>query len=299
MQRSHWVLLVFLITAANISCKKSDVIPAPGTVAVSDSAAEITSYSIPGMNPQVSITSSIINIKFPQTVVSGKDLVASFTLSPGAHAYLNNIVQVSGETKNNFESTLFYTVKGPAGSVKHWTVISTNNDYSQKWGLGHFAKKSFNNDPSYNWYFSQSGSGALAYINCGPTCAAMAMKWADSTSTGLPVDARNYYPQNVSLWGQSTISEYLRDYQINTTTLPLGETEEQTRDILKTQLDNGHIVVLVLSTSDIRYNAGVNPDLRVDKYYTDNFSHIIIVNGYKEVDDEFYFQVNDPWCYGL
>jgi len=47
----------------------------------------------------------------------------------------------------------------------------------------------------------------------------------------------------------------------------------------------------------IRFNtAGSNE--RVDKYYEEGFDHFIILKGYKQVDNELFFEVYDPWGLG-
>lgn len=86
--------------------------------------AEILSYYIPNQ-----IYSIILPVEEKVLVEMpyGTDLtqlVASFTLSPNAIAKVNNVIQVSGVTVNNFTDTVFYDViAGDGITTKKWAVI--------------------------------------------------------------------------------------------------------------------------------------------------------------------------------
>lgn len=277
-----------------VSCSKSNGHPLPKPI-ITDSTADFTSFTIKGMNPQISFAQQSVNLRFPDSVTNAKSLVASFTLTPGIEAFVNGAKQVSDVSTNNFESTLYYTLTNAQGFSKRWVVWSTNNNYSYSWGLGNFVKQSLSNDRSYKWYYNQSGTGPYSDINCGPTCTAMAMKWADSTDTGTPQQVRDYYPQNTGEWGLHAIGDYLADHNFPHYEVTLGDSAEKTKQVLKAELDKGHILILLLSMSNLRPYNGASYDPRVDRYYPEGFNHFLVVYGYKEVDDEFYFQTNDPW----
>ena len=289
------VMLLYIIVA--ICCSKSgkEVQPPP---TVKDTAAEMLTYSINNMKAEVAISPSLINLRFADSVYAPKDLVATFTLSPGSSATIGGTAQVSGETKNNYTGFLNYLVKNKSGVEKHWIVAATNNDYTYDWGLGYFLKQSLSNDRTYDWYYTQAGTGAYSQINCAPTCAAMCMKWADPNFKGTPEEARNHFPGNKELWSLRTIQDCFDDYGFANKGMALGNTPEETRDILKEQLEAGNIVVLLLDMGSIRSYQGASKEPHVDRYYTDRFNHCIVAYGYKEVDGEFYLQVNDPWNFG-
>jgi hypothetical protein len=291
------IYLAILIVAVCVSCKKSNDITAPQRPSIIDSSAEITDYKIVGLDPGIVLSPQSVNIRFPDTILSGKDLIASFSLTSGAEATVSSVTQVSGVTKNNFESRLTYAVKGPGGITKYWNVTATNNGYSNDWGLGNFVKKSLSNNRSYDWYLDQANTGSYSGINCGPTSVTMALKWADSLFNKTPEDARNYYPGSTDLWGSASLREYIKDNGFLFKVTPLGADAESTRDSLKKQLDQGHILIILLTMGSIRYMSGPYPDNRTDRFYTETFNHFIVVKGYKEVDDEFYFEVYDPYNY--
>lgn len=90
------------------------------------SAAEITAFSFAEQVAAATIdaTSGTITIE----VVYGTDLtglVSTFTVSAGAKAYVNDVLQVSGTTANNFTNEVVYKVVAEDGTIKEWTVTVT------------------------------------------------------------------------------------------------------------------------------------------------------------------------------
>jgi hypothetical protein len=51
-----------------------------------------------------------ISVRVPDSVLSGKDLIASFTVTPGASMAIDGLGQQSGSTKNDFGNDLHYTL---------------------------------------------------------------------------------------------------------------------------------------------------------------------------------------------
>jgi hypothetical protein len=278
-----------------LACKKT-LNTSSQDIAGKDTVAEITSFKLVNANPQIDLTSYSVKMNFPDSVTDASNLVASFSLSPGATATINGVAQQSGISKNDFGSPLTYVVTNSSGYSKRWTVTSTNNNYTYNWGLGSFLKQSFTNDRSYSWYVNQSYTGAYSSINCEPSCATMAAKWVDFTFSRTAQQARDYYPQNTSDWGLSTVYNYLAAFNIASKNLILGNSEADTRDSIKKQLDYGNIVILQLQIGSIRTYTGACKNPRCDLYYaTSGGFHAIVAYGYKKVDDEFYFQIMDPW----
>jgi len=290
-------LLIFSIVCC--SCNKAENTPVPPGGPVKDSVADILNYTIDGMQPVITVSPGLVDVRFADTVTDPENLVASFSLTEGASASINGVAQVSGKTANNYNNYLNYSVKNKSGVIKHWIVSATNNDYTAKWGLGRFIKESGSNDRLYNWYFTQAGTGEYWNINCGPACVTMAMKWADSSFNLAPADARAYFPQNTGLWGFGTIGEYLREHDFDHSYVNLGGTAEETFNIIKKQIDSGRIGILLITTEKLGGFIGVSGDPYADRYYPENFNHFVVVYGYKKVDDEIFFQVNDPWNVAL
>lgn len=88
--------------------------------------AEITAFSFAEQVAAATIdaTSGTITIE----VLYGTDLtglVSTFTVSAGAKAYVNDVLQVSGTTANNFTNEVVYKVVAEDGTIKEWTVTVT------------------------------------------------------------------------------------------------------------------------------------------------------------------------------
>jgi hypothetical protein len=255
----------------------------------------ILTYSIQNTPAKIDILSSqhLINIRFPDSVMNANDLIAKFTLSAGCKASVKNIEQVSGVSKNNYAKIFFYTVSA-AGNSTDWKVTASNNDYTAGLGLGNFIQQTESNNCSYSWYMDQAYTGPYSSVNCGPTAVTMACKWADPTFTKTPEDARKAIRPTGGDWYPDDITFYLRDNNIPNSTIALPATEGGTTQTIKRLVDLHEAVIVCLEMYYVRFNG--DPNSHVDRFYTFNpgIGHFIIVKGYKEVDDETYFEVYDP-----
>jgi|SRR5689334_7147601 len=290
MQWSNMLIIVLAFVLSNCSRKDESS---------SEHDTNILSYSIENASAQVSILPSQheINIKFPDSIMNGDGLIANFTLSSGCKATVKNVEQVSGVSKNNYSSVIIYTVSVP-GNSSDWVVTSANNDSTANLGLGNFIQQSASNDCPYSWYVDQGYTGPYTYFNCGPTCVTMACKWADSTFAKTPEDARNAYRPTGGDWYADDITFYLRDNNIPNSTLALPATSEGTMRTLKRQIDLHQIAILLLDMNLVRYQG--DPELHTDKFYSTDSTdgHFIIIKGYRQVDNEMYFEVYDPGSLG-
>ena len=285
-----WGSIVLIVSCFVLSnCSKKDQ-PSP------NQETNILTYSIKNTPAQVTILPSqhAINIRFPDSMMNAGDLIADFTLSPGCTATIKNVEQVSGLSKNDYSNVFVYTVSAPGNSTD-WRVTSSNNDYTASLGLGNLIQQNASNNCSYSWYMDQAYTGTYSNINCGPTCATMACKWADSAFAKTPEDARNAYRPGGGDWYADDITFYLRDNNIPNSTIALPGTAEGTMQILKRQVDLHQAVILLLEMNLVRFTTNVQSS-HVDRFYTDGpgIGHFIIIKGYKKVDNEMYFEVYDP-----
>lgn len=267
------------------------------------SEAEFHTYSLNGQleeNITLDPVNRIIHVVFPESVTSAKNLVAEYVVSDGAIVTVNNEVQVSGITKNNFEQPFNYIVYSEDMlNENEWLLTSSNNVLTGSWGLGGFQSHSFSKNRDYSWYLDQGNTGEHAGVNCGPTSTTMAAKWSDEFFTGSPEDAREAYRPDGGWWYTSDISNYLDDNNIPHSFISLGNTSTSTWDIVTSQLDDGNICILCLDMYYVR--SVVENEWRVDKFYNTNsrdWGHFIIVKGYKIVDGKSYFEIYDPYCWG-
>ena len=284
------ILIVFIVANGLSGCKKAN--PAPVA-----NAAEMLSFNLNSEidTVQINKTNDSIYVSIDPSVLNGHNLIANFTLSQGAKAFVQDTAQVSGNTSNNFESAVLYTVKSADNSIiKEWTVVTRNNSFTLDWGLGYFLSKFQKNDRDYEWYMDQLNTGTYAIANCGPTVVTMAIKWADSTFEKSPSDARNTYEINGGDWYTSDINHYLADNKIAHAIIPLGNNTDSSANIIIHQIDQGRIVILCIDMNLVSYTS--NPSIRVDKFYktTPAWGHFFIVKGYTVVSDQIYFQIYDP-----
>ena len=285
------VLLFFLFAG----CSKKD------QVKLSAEAA-ITSFNFHPGTDMVNIQSGLhlVNLQVPDSVVSGNNLTANFSLSGGANATIGQVPQESGVTKNDFDQDVIYTVTAADRITQQpWTVRVTNNDYSINWGLGHFIQKSLSSNLNYEWYTDQGSSGTYAAFNCGPASVTMAIKWADPGFTKTAQDARQIYRSDGGWWYTSDIDNYLSANNIPHAIIPLSGSAAETGNILTHQLDNLQIVILCIDMDKIRRST--DSSYRVDKFYNTSpgWGHFFVVKGYRVTDGELFFQIYDPYSLGL
>jgi hypothetical protein len=288
-------LFLGIILSGPVSCSKKDQ-PGPASL------ADIQNFSLfPGKDIlNMDHSRHWISVRVPDSVLSGTALTASFTLTTGASLTVNDQIQQSGITKNNFENDLHYTVSSSdRRSEQDWTVQAFNNDYSVSWGLGHFINSYTSNNKSYNWYIDQSTSGNFAAVNCGPASVTMAIKWANPDFTKTALDARMTYEVSGGWWFTSDIDAYLTDNHITHAIVALTDHADSTAAILKQQLINQQIIILCLDMNHVR--AAGDVAFRTDKFYatTPDWGHFIVLKGYKVVDGELFFEAYDPYSFGL
>lgn len=277
------------------TCRKNDT-------PVASYRADFTAFELAVKPSVISILPypHMIYVRVPGSVLSADRLVANFTLSTGARAKVNGTEQHSGKSVNNFEGDIIYSVSSADNSVKkEWRIVASNNDSTLGMGLGHFLKKSKTNDRSYDWYIDQKYTGHYSSINCGPSSVTMAIRWADSTFTKTPEDARLSYEPDSTWWSTIDIDNYLRDNNITHSIIPIGSNVDKMRESLVEQVDAGNILILCADMNYIR--RATNPDFRTDRTYATKpaFGHFIVVKGYAQADAQFYLQVYDPNCIGL
>lgn len=295
MKNLYFLLAITLFVMLNSCNKDEDLKP--------DNETDILEYNIIGYSAEVNIDdlNQFILVKFLPEVVSADNLVAQFILSEGASATVDGVTQKSGQTENNFEVPLEYKVTANDGITKKmWDVIGTNNSYSYSWGLGQFVLEEKSNNRSYEWYFDQGTTGEFSSINCGPTSTTMIAKWSDENFTKTPEDARAAYRPEGGWWYTSDIDNYLSDNGIPHNFVSLSTSTESTQQIIKNELDAGNALILCLDMYYVSY--GAISEHRIDKFYTTNstgWGHFIVVKGYKSVDNNFLFEVYDPYSNGM
>jgi len=184
------------------------------------------------------------------------------------------------------------TVRNTAGFSSHSWPIDLDFSRYQRWGLGENLTEMVSNNVSYEWHMSQANTGPYWSVNCAPACVTMAIKWANPNFTKTVEEARNTYPNDGQGWTWAIQMAYLSDNRISHSLVRLPN-----ENVLKSQIDSGHIVILAMNTSEIRFHTG-NPEWRIDRYYAPpisiDFWHAVIVKGHRVVDDILWFEIYEP-----
>ncbi|WP_316827572.1 C39 family peptidase [Pedobacter miscanthi] len=277
---------IALILLFFISCKKE-------TVELS-SENKLLTFSVVGQlsAPIIDETTHKITVTI-SPIANISALSCIFSVSSEALVTINNNRQVGNTATANFSMPAVMNITAPNGNTSSWTIVV--NIISEEYGLGKSVIASKSIEKTFKWYFDQAGTGQFSAINCGPTVATMAVKWSDSTFIKTPEDARNTYRATGGWWYTDDIVNYLNKYGINSAYTALPDNYQT----IKKYIDQNYIVILCLDNYYIRYNTSATE--HVDKYYRVNAAasgHFIIVKGYKQVDNQFYFEVYDPWSYG-
>ena len=195
--------------------------------------------------------------------------------------------------------TVSLTVNNSGGSSTYTEMIDLPAlSFHRKYGLGKNLESEWSNNVDYEWYIDQTTTGQYGSTNCGPSCATMAIKWANPDFTKTVEDARNAFPIIFPStgWTKYFMTSYLTDNQTANKKMYFLDT-----DNLKKQIDNGSIVILSLDMHYIRYMDISKPEFRIDGFIPYNMKgwyHAIIVKGYKIVDGILWFEVYDPYSSG-
>lgn len=285
--------LVILLASALLlinACSKND-------------ESDILEYRIVNQQADVEIDglSKEVNLTFPETTLNGRALVAEFTLSDGAMAFVNEAGQKSGETANDYDLPFYYHIVAEnEKNTSRWKISAANNAVTLSWGLGGFQQQSEASNRSYEWYIDQFGTGLHSGNNCGPASTTMSARWSFPAFSKTTADARAAYRPEGGWWYTSDINMYLADNNIPHSFINLSAEKTGTEQIIMDQISEGFILILCLDMFYIRGEADTK--LRVDKFYTAasaGWGHFIVVKGYREVNDKVFFEVYDPYCNGL
>jgi len=290
MRKFTCILIIFACFLHLCSCKKD----AQKTVKTTHDISlnhSLLSFSISGQLIDVSIDTVIHEIH--AVVPRSFDLhllKANFTLANQAIAKVNNTTISTGAAIDFSEPVDFMLVSSDQkSSLTYKVYVETDLQYVGVTG-NIIAEKSLNK--SYNFYFDQFDGSQYQSINCGPTVATMALKWADSTFAKKPVDARNRIPESGGWWFTSDIQYYLGLDGINSKI----DTMDNLAAVVKRHIDNGNLLVLCLDMYGVPQN-GIDYQ-HVQKFYLTSaasWGHFLLVKGYKQTTTNFYLEIYDPY----
>jgi hypothetical protein len=295
MKKVYNIILLFSLVTILGACKKE------GPEKILSSEAEILAFALTEQvaNTEIIETTRTVNITFTPDVTEAAGLGFELLLSEGAVARIGTTTIQDGLSAYSFEAPFNIDVTAEDRvTTKTYKVVPNNSSIDPNWQLGGFQKLSEANNRDYNWYLDQSITGTYSSINCGPTSTTMAAKWFNENFNLTPEDARSAYRPEGGWWYTSDIDHYLTDNSINHHFIALSNSYSGTANILKQTVDNGNIAILCLDMYYIRNAA--NGSSHADKFYSTSaadWGHFIVVKGYKEVDNQYLFEIYDPYCY--
>jgi hypothetical protein len=274
---------VFAFLLHVFACKKEDGAPKPFVNG-------LLSVSVGGQLAGSAIDSLSITLIVPDSA-NKNNLKIYFTLAPGAQAFIDNNKVVSGSVVDGTEPLLLAVMSNDKKSSSTYKVtIQTKMEY---FGISGSLtnEKSLNRD--YNFYFDQFDGSPLQSIDCCPTVCTMAIKWADSTFTGTPLQARDAIYENGLEWPAQDVVSYLNQNKISNATVSASNLDS----LVKVSIDNGQLLIVL---PDMYYYIGYNNIAyqHTQKFYqtlTANWEHCLLVKGYKQFSTGLWLEIYDPY----
>jgi hypothetical protein len=156
-----------------------------------------------------------------------------------------------------------------------------------KWGLGQNLISYVGNNRNYEWYIDQAHTGLHSDANCGPASVAMAARWANQNTTATAEVARDAYRSSGGWWYSDDINNALDLFNIDYEVIQIDDLYD-----LRAIIDSGSIAIINNSMGYIPENT--DEAARVNRFYSFDSGHYLIIKGYLLVDNYTYFEVYDP-----
>lgn len=149
---------------------------------------------------------------------------------------------------------------------------------------------SLSNDKPYNWYIDQGNTGEHSGNNCGPSSVVMAGLWYDPDFDISASQARSQFRSSGGWWYTDDIKDFFKKHKISYDV----DDYDGAYELVET-LNAGHIILLCIDTSYIEER---DDESFIGKFYDYDGGHFIIVKGYVYIENDLYFEVYDPNCWG-
>ncbi len=176
-----------------------------------------------------------------------------------------------------FQSAVDTDVDMWQGEIKYSDVLralSAVDICVRREGLAESEYVEVNNSRSYDWYYTQHGTGWYSSVNCMPTITMMATKWYDEdTEVTIKEMRERYLPEYSGGWYTWQVAECLTQ---NGVPNEMIEVEEE----MLPYLDEGKIILSQMSEAA-----------------DDESGHCFVIYGYRRLGDTIKFLVHDPDVY--
>ena len=116
------LLYLFLVLVITSSCKKEKKVTPPVQTDIAISFSTLNNKANLHEYVSCTVTDNTISALLPSLQDDRSALVANFTVPDGSSLKINDVVQVSGVTVNDFSKPIVYTLTKADGSVKTYTV---------------------------------------------------------------------------------------------------------------------------------------------------------------------------------
>lgn len=291
MKKAFFKTLICSVLLFAGACKKDQ--PATNNITQPTTLVNgLLDFSVENQFFNTGINVNSVNIVIPYTADISA-LKVNFKLALNVIATVNNNIVKPGD-KVDFTNPVTLTLKTTDNKQTTSYTITVQNQM-EYYGLGKHVVFEKSQNKSFDYYIDQFDQSTFESINCGPTVTTMALKWADSTYTLRPTDARNAIRAGGGWWFTSDIEEYLSKFGIKNATLPLNNIDDDIKNIV----DNGYIAILCLDMFYVNFN--INNQEHTNKFYVTQdaqWGHFLLVKGYKIVDGAFYVEIYDPYSKG-
>ena len=272
---------------------------------------DITSVSVPGTDAGNNIdkNNQTITVILPEHT-DFSNVKLNINASEGATVSLEETGEtiVNGETSLDLTKGVKLIVTAQNSNRAHWVLYADNNGYTSAYGLGKILTDSKSNNAEREVYLEQHNSTTFPNSNCAPSCAAMAINWANPRAQ-MTVEMARSFNKDIELWTDDIIVQCLASYGTTHAVHDLDliswslEVEEITRgygDLVKKLIDEGKIIIMSMRMQDITYIHDQSvPVPHTNTYYKGaEGNHAIIIKGYRIVDGITWAEVYDPWSQG-
>jgi len=173
----------------------------------------------------------------------------------------------------------------------------------EKWGLGKEESEYVSLNRDYDWFVEPDMDVLGWQRNCVANCGIMAAMWSDANFSRTVADIRNetyLHSSDNAISGMALTDLY---HWLSANDIPCRREDRNNLRLsrFKDQLDNGNIILVGINMNTITYNK--NREQRTGRHYLslvdnsvylDSTSYVIIVKGYRVVDEITYFEVYDP-----
>jgi hypothetical protein len=294
MKNKVYLFLLLVSLFQVLSCKKDSQMQQPVNQQVPGLETGLLSFSINGQLLNAIIDTEVNTIRTLISHTADKNnVIINFSLANQVNAFINNIPITSG-SKMDISKLVYLTVSSADKKRSTTFQVITQTDLQYFGLVGDVVEeKSLNKD--YNYYFDQFDGSTWSSVNCGPAVATMAIKWADSTFSKRPGDARAMFSPDGGDWSDRNIGDYLHYYGITNAVDTIGNLDS----LVKTNIDKNQLLILCLDWYYISYNPSTYQ--HINKPYPSTIpgtGHFLLVKGYKQMPTAFYLEIYDPWSQG-